>query len=184
MEFLPQQNKVNQGDSIPDQILATGKHVIVIGGGDTGSDCTGTSNRQRCASLTQFELLPQPPDVGPFPRAAQRPAATPWPNWPLIMRTSTSHEEGCQRQFGILTKEFLGDESGQVQSLITVDIEWTTDASGRQQFKEIAGSERKLACPARAAGHGFRRPREARADRAARARARCPRQRQVQRTIS
>ena len=142
MEFLPQQNKVNQGDSVADQILATGKHVIVIGGGDTGSDCTGTSNRQRCASLTQFELLPQPPDVGAFPRASERPAGTPWPNWPLIMRTSTSHEEGCQRQFGILTKEFLGDDSGCVQSLITVDIEWTTDASGRQNFKELAGSER------------------------------------------
>ena len=143
MEFLPQQNKVNQGDQIPEQILATGKHVIVIGGGDTGSDCTGTSNRQRCASLTQFELLPQPPDLGSFPRAAERPTTTPWPNWPLILRTSTSHEEGCQRQFGILTKEFLGDESGQVQSLTTVDIAWSTDATGRQQFNEVPGSQRK-----------------------------------------
>ncbi len=142
MEFLPQQNKVNQGDSIPNQILAGGKHVIVIGGGDTGSDCTGTSNRQGCASLTQFELLPQPPDVGSFPRASERPSATPWPNWPLILRTSTSHEEGCQRQFGILTKEFIGDASGQVQSLVTVDIAWTTDANGRQQFTEVPGSQR------------------------------------------
>ena len=112
MEFLPQQNKINQGDAIADQILATGKHVIVIGGGDTGSDCTGTSNRQGCASLTQFELFPAPPDLGQFPRAAERPAASPWPNWPMILRTSTSHEEGCERQFSIETKEFLGDEAG------------------------------------------------------------------------
>ena len=79
MEFLPQQNKVNQGDTDSDQILATGKDVIVIGGGDTGSDCNGTSNRQGCRSLTQFELLPQPPDVGYYPRADERPADTPWP---------------------------------------------------------------------------------------------------------
>jgi glutamate synthase (NADPH/NADH) small chain len=142
MEFLPQQNKVNQGDQLSDQLLATGKHVIVIGGGDTGSDCTGTSNRQKCASLTQFELLPEPPNVGSFPRAEQRPPNTPWPNWPLILRTSSSHEEGCQRQFSVLTKEFHGDEANNVQSLVTVDIEWTTDADGRQQFKEIPGSQR------------------------------------------
>jgi glutamate synthase (NADPH/NADH) small chain len=100
MEFLPQQNKVNQGDVVSGQILATGKHVIVIGGGDTGSDCTGTSNRQGCASLTQFELFPAPPDLGQFPRASERPGASPWPYWPLILRTSTSHEEGCERRVG------------------------------------------------------------------------------------
>jgi glutamate synthase (NADPH/NADH) small chain len=155
MEFLPQQNKVNQGDCVPDQILATGKHVIVIGGGDTGSDCTGTSNRQRCASLTQFELLPQPPDVGTFPRAAQRPAATPWPNWPLIMRTSTSHEEGCQRHFSILTKEFRGNAQNQVESLVTVDIEWIKDAGGRQTFKEIAGTEKVWPCQLALLAMGF-----------------------------
>ena len=146
MEFLPQQNKRNQGDDVPGQILATGKHVIVVGGGDTGSDCTGTSNRQRCASLTQFELLPQPPDVGPFPRASERPANTPWPNWPIIMRTSTSHEEGCERQFSILTKEFLGDASGNVESLRTVKIEWSTDANGRQTFSELPGTEKLWPC--------------------------------------
>ena len=117
MEFLPQQNKVNQGDVLAEQILATGKHVIVIGGGDTGSDCTGTSNRHGCASLTQFELFPAPPDVGQFPRAAERPASSPWPYWPIIFRTSTSHEEGCDRQFSIETKEFIGDESGGVSGL-------------------------------------------------------------------
>ncbi len=98
MEFLPQQNKVNQGDTIDDQILATGKDVIVIGGGDTGSDCTAPRIARAARSLTQFELLPQPPDVGPFPRATERPASSPWPYWPMILRTSTSHEEGCERR--------------------------------------------------------------------------------------
>jgi glutamate synthase (NADPH/NADH) small chain len=155
MEFLPQQNKVNQGDKLPDQTVATGKHVIVIGGGDTGSDCTGTSNRQGCASLTQFELLPQPPDVGPFPRAKERPTNTPWPNWPVIMRTSTSHEEGCSRQFSILTKEFHGDAAGNVESLLTVNIEWVTDASGRQVFKEIPGTEKTWPCQLALLAMGF-----------------------------
>jgi glutamate synthase (NADPH/NADH) small chain len=142
MEFLPQQNKVNQGDVLDSQILATGKHVIVIGGGDTGSDCTGTSNRQGCASLTQFELFPAPPDLGQFPRAAERPGASPWPYWPLILRTSTSHEEGCEREFSIETKEFLGDDSGCVTGLRTVRVEWLKDANGRPTFKEVPGSEK------------------------------------------
>jgi glutamate synthase (NADPH) small chain len=142
MEFLPQQNKVNQGDVLSNQILATGKHVIVIGGGDTGSDCTGTSNRQGCASLTQFELFPAPPDLGQFPRAAERPGASPWPYWPLILRTSTSHEEGCEREFSIETKEFLGDDSGRVTGLRTVRVEWLKDANGRPTFKEVPGSEK------------------------------------------
>jgi glutamate synthase (NADPH/NADH) small chain len=141
MEFLPQQNKVNQGDTIADQILATGKHVIVIGGGDTGSDCTGTSNRQGCASLTQFELFPIPPDVGKFPRADQRPINSPWPYWPMILRTSTSHEEGCDRQFSILTKEFLSDKNGQVSGLRAAQIEWTTGDNGRPTFEEVPASE-------------------------------------------
>ncbi len=142
MEFLPQQNKVNQGDAIAGQIRADGKHVIVIGGGDTGSDCTGTSNRQGCASLTQFELFPVPPDVGQFPRAIQRPTNTPWPNWPVILRTSTSHEEGCDRQFSIETKEFLGDDTGRVKGLRTVQVEWIKDDSGRQTFKETPGTDK------------------------------------------
>jgi glutamate synthase (NADPH/NADH) small chain len=141
MEFLPQQNKVNQGDTLSDQILATGKDVIVIGGGDTGSDCDGTSNRQGCRSLTQFELLPQPPDVGNYPRAEQRPAGTPWPLWPMILRTSTSHEEGCRREWSILTKEFRADANGHVESLVTVRIEWTKDEKGQHVFKEVAGTE-------------------------------------------
>lgn len=148
MEFLPQQNKRNQGDIIPDDatILATGQDVIIIGGGDTGSDCTGTSNRQRARSVTQFELLDRPPDLGAFPRADQRPVQSPWPNWPMILRTSSSHEEGCQRHWSILTKEFRGDAHGRVESLITVDIQWTQDDAGRPTFKEVPGSERVWPC--------------------------------------
>ena len=104
MEFLPQQNKVNAGDKLKNQLVATGKHVIVIGGGDTGSDCVGTSNRHGAASVTQFELLPQPPDVENKPLV--------WPDWPIKLRTSSSHEEGCQREFAIATKEFIGDGTG------------------------------------------------------------------------
>ena len=146
MEFLPQQNARNQGDAVPDQILATGKDVIVIGGGDTGSDCDGTSNRQGCRSLTQFELLPQPPDVGDYPRADQRPAGNPWPLWPMILRTSTSHEEGCQREWSILTKEFRGDAGGHVESLTTVRVEWVKDESGRHVMREMPGSEQTWPC--------------------------------------
>jgi glutamate synthase (NADPH/NADH) small chain len=146
MEFLPQQNKVTQGDSVPDQIMATGKHVIVIGGGDTGSDCTGTSNRQRCASLTQFEIFPAPPDVGSYPRANERPATSPWPYWPLILRSSTSHEEGCNRQFAIETKEFLGDSNGHVRALRTVSVEWNKDAQGRVVPQPVADTEKEWPC--------------------------------------
>ncbi len=146
MEFLTQQNKANQGDVILQQISAQGKDVIVIGGGDTGSDCDGTSNRQGCKSLTQFELLPKPPDVGNYPRADQRPAGTPWPHWPVILRTSTSHEEGCQREWSILTKEFRGDANGRLESLLTVNIEWTKDEHGRHVMKEIAGTEMLWPC--------------------------------------
>jgi glutamate synthase (NADPH/NADH) small chain len=154
MEFLPQQNRVNQGDAVPDQILATGKDVIVIGGGDTGSDCTGTSNRQGCRSLTQFELLPQPPDVGQYPRAAERPPGTPWPTWPVILRTSTSHEEGCQREFSILTKEFHGDAQGRLEGLLTVRIEWTSEG-GRQSFREVPGTEQSWPCQLALLAMGF-----------------------------
>jgi glutamate synthase (NADPH/NADH) small chain len=142
MEFLPQQNKVNQGDKLKAQILATGKDVIVIGGGDTGSDCTGTSNRQGCKSLTQFELFPAPPDVGQYPRAAERPKNTPWPYWPVIFRTSTSHEEGCQREFSIETKEFIGDDAGNLKGLRTVNVEWVKDDAGRLSPREVPGSEK------------------------------------------
>ncbi|MBK6470685.1 MAG: glutamate synthase subunit beta [Betaproteobacteria bacterium] len=114
MEFLPQQNKVVAGDKLKGQIMATGKHVIVIGGGDTGSDCVGTSNRHGAASVTQFELLPQPPEQEDKPLT--------WPYWPTKLRTSSSHEEGCEREFAIATKELIGHK-GKVTALKTVRVQ-------------------------------------------------------------
>ena len=128
MEFLPQQNKVNAGDKLKGQILATGKHVIVIGGGDTGSDCVGTSNRHGAASVTQFEVMPQPPDV------ENRPLT--WPYWPLKLRTSSSHDEGCVREFAISTKEFTG-EKGKVKGLTTVQVEFKDG-----KLAEVPGTEK------------------------------------------
>jgi glutamate synthase (NADPH/NADH) small chain len=130
MEFLPQQNKVNAGDKLKDQLRAAGKHVIVIGGGDTGSDCVGTSNRHGAVSVTQFELMPEPP--------AEENRPMTWPYWPVKLRTSTSHEEGCEREFAISTKEFIG-EKGKVTGLKTVRVEWK---DGKMQ--EVAGSEQLL----------------------------------------
>ena len=130
MEFLPQQNKVNAGDLLSAQLRADGKRVIVIGGGDTGSDCVGTSNRHGALSVTQFELMPEPPVE------ENRPLT--WPYWPLKLRTSSSHQEGCEREFAISTKEFLG-RNGQVTGLKTVRLEWR---DGKQV--EVAGSEQVL----------------------------------------
>ena len=156
MEFLPQQNKRNAGDEVQGQLSATGKHVVVIGGGDTGSDCDGTSNRQGAKSLVQFELLPKPPDVGNYPRRDERPTSTPWPQWPVILRTSTSHEEGCRREWCILTKEFLGDEQGKLKALKTVRIEWYTDpGSGQFKFREVPGSEEEWPCQLALLAMGF-----------------------------
>jgi glutamate synthase (NADPH/NADH) small chain len=130
MEFLPQQNKVNAGDALAGQLRADGKHVIVIGGGDTGSDCVGTSNRHGALSVTQFELMPQPPIEENRPMT--------WPYWPIKLRTSSSHEEGCTREFAISTKEFLG-EKGRVTGLKTVRVEWKDG-----KMVEVAGSEQTL----------------------------------------
>jgi len=115
MEFLPQQNKVNAGDKLKNQLSACGKHVIVIGGGDTGSDCVGTSNRHGAASVTQFEVMPQPP--------AEENRPLTWPYWPMKLRTSSSHDEGCVREFAISTKEFIG-EKGKLKGLKTVLVEF------------------------------------------------------------
>jgi len=130
MEFLPQQNKINAGDKVKDQLRADGKHVIVIGGGDTGSDCVGTSNRHGAVSVTQFELMPQPPEEENRPMT--------WPYWPIKLRTSSSHEEGCEREFAISTKAFIGDK-GKVTGLTTVRVEWK---DGKMQ--EVPGSEQTL----------------------------------------
>ncbi|MDB5772536.1 MAG: glutamate synthase subunit beta [Burkholderia sp.] len=127
MEFLPLQNKVNAGDKVKDQIMATGKHVVVIGGGDTGSDCVGTSNRHGAASVTQFELLPQPPDQENKPLV--------WPYWPTKLRTSSSHEEGCERDWAVATKRLEG-KNGKVEKLIAARVEFK---DGKMQ--EVPNSE-------------------------------------------
>ena len=127
MDFLPLQNRVVAGDKVPGQIMATGKHVVVIGGGDTGSDCVGTSNRHGAASVAQFELMPQPPQSENTPLV--------WPYWPVKLRTSSSHEEGCERDWAVATKEFIG-ENGKVKQVKTVRVEWK---DGRMQ--EVPGSE-------------------------------------------
>jgi glutamate synthase (NADPH/NADH) small chain len=138
MEFLPQQNRVVAGDKLKSQgitqLRADGKHVIVIGGGDTGSDCVGTSNRHGALSVTQFELLPQPPEVEDKPLT--------WPYWPVKLRTSSSHQEGCQREFAIATKAFLageGKDKGKVAGLQTVRVEWQGG-----KMVEVPGSEQTL----------------------------------------
>ncbi len=136
MEFLPQQNRVVAGDAVEGQILATGKHVVVIGGGDTGSDCVGTSNRQGAASVTQFELLPQPP--------AQENKPMTWPYWPIKLRTSSSHEEGCERDWAVTTKRFIDDGKGRVRALLAARVEWKADASGQMKMSEVPGSEFEL----------------------------------------
>ena len=134
MEFLPQQNKVNAGDKLKSQLRADGKHVIVIGGGDTGSDCVGTSNRHGAASVTQFELMPQPPEVEDRPLT--------WPYWPIKLRTSSSHDEGCTREFAIATKEFIagtGKNKGRVVGVKTVRLQWEGG-----KMTEVPGSEQTL----------------------------------------
>jgi len=130
MDFLPSQNKVVAGDKVKEQITATGKHVVVIGGGDTGSDCVGTSNRHGAASVTRFELMPQPPE--------QENKELVWPYWPLKLRTSSSHEEGCERDWSVATKSFVG-ENGKVRELIASKVEWK---DGKMQ--EMPNSEFKM----------------------------------------
>ncbi|HNC50846.1 MAG TPA: glutamate synthase subunit beta [Accumulibacter sp.] len=127
MEFLPQQNRLNAGDRVDAQIVATGKNVVVIGGGDTGSDCVGTSNRHGALSVTQFEVMPQPPQ--------QENKSLTWPYWPLKLRTSSSHEEGCARDFAVSTKKFIGEE-GRVKALKVVRVTWSDG-----KMTEIPGSE-------------------------------------------
>jgi len=159
MEFLSQQNKrvSNIATEVDHRnmpyangdIFATGKNVVVIGGGDTGSDCVGTSNRQGAKSITQIELLGKPP--------VNRDPSTPWPLWPMQLRTSTSHDEGCDRRWSILTKEFIGDEAGELIGIKLVDIEWVT-VDGRPQFKELEGTERVIPCELALLAMGFLHP--------------------------
>jgi glutamate synthase (NADPH) small chain len=131
MEFLPHANRHASDETYEVPVSAKDKHVVIIGGGDTGADCLGTTHRQGAASVTQLEILPQPAD--------ERPAANPWPTWPMIYRTSSAHEEGGERVFAVSTARFVGDEAGQVQALELVDVELV---EGR--FTPIEGTEREI----------------------------------------
>jgi glutamate synthase (NADPH) small chain len=164
MEFLSQQNKrvaTERGKSLDlskdhqgkayqnGDLLATGKNVFVIGGGDTGSDCVGTSNRHKAKSVSQIEIMPMPP--------ATRAESTPWPQWPMMLRTSTSHEEGCERAWSVNTKEFIGDENGNLKALKLVNIEWVLE-NGRMVMKEIEGSEKEYPAELALIAAGFLHP--------------------------
>jgi glutamate synthase (NADPH/NADH) small chain len=138
MDFLTQQTKVIFGQQVKNQVLATDKNVIVIGGGDTGSDCIGTSNRQGAKSVTNFEIMPKPP--------VERDESTPWPFWPLKLKTSSSHEEGCDRNWLISTKEFMTDKAGNLTALKTVEIEWIYKKGERPTLKEVPGTEKTWPC--------------------------------------
>ena len=154
MEFLKQQNKYSS-ESFKEnghhRILATDKNVVVIGGGDTGSDCVGTSNRQQAISITQFELLPKPPE--------SRTPFMPWPTYPMVLKTSSSQEEGVERKWAVATKEFIGDGKGNLKGLKIVELEWKLMDDGRPaQFVEIPGSEREIPCELALLAMGFVHP--------------------------
>lgn len=150
MDFLKQNNKRVAGDKIPkeEEIMATGKDVVVIGGGDTGSDCVGTSNRHGAKSVTQIELLEQPP--------LKRRPGNPWPQWPMILRTSSSHEEGVRRNWALHTNEFIGDEAGNLKGIRVVEIEWK--AGKKKSFVEKKETERIMACDLALLAVGFLHP--------------------------
>jgi glutamate synthase (NADPH/NADH) small chain len=152
MEFLKQQNqRVGDEPVTIAEIHARGKHVVVIGGGDTGSDCVGTSNRHEAASVTQFELLPQPP--------AERTQHMPWPSYPMLLKTTSSHEEGANRQWAVATKAYIGNEKGELTALRIVDLQWKTLADGGYAgFDEVAGSEREIPCQLALLAMGFMHP--------------------------
>jgi len=150
IEFLEQNNRRVRGDAgFEHEIMATAKNVVVIGGGDTGSDCVGTSNRHNALTVTQIELLLKPP--------VNRDGKNPWPLWPMILRTSSSHEEGCDRNWAILTKEFTADEKGHVNGLRVVDITWKNEEA-KPSFNEIEGTERVLPCDLALLAIGFMHP--------------------------
>jgi glutamate synthase (NADPH) small chain len=152
MEFLPQQNRRVSGYPIlKEEILATNKNVFVIGGGDTGSDCVGTSIRHGAKSVTQIELLTKPPE--------NKNENTPWPNWPMILRTSSSHEEGCERQWAINTKEFIGDDKGNLAAMKIVEVDWQMEG-GRPKMVEKEGSEKVIPCELALIAAGFLHPQQ------------------------
>ncbi|MGN6196156.1 MAG: glutamate synthase subunit beta [Ginsengibacter sp.] len=152
MDFLKQQNKKVSGKDVTEaEVSATGKNVVVIGGGDTGSDCVGTSNRQKALSVTQFELMPMPPK--------SRTPFMPWPTYPMVLKTTSSHEEGAKRHWAIATKEFIGDENGNLKALKIVDLQWKfTEDNKPAQFGEVAGSETEIPCERAFLAMGFVHP--------------------------
>ena len=147
MEFLPMQNRLCEGDNKPDNFIsAEGKHVVIIGGGDTGADCLGTVNRQGCASVHQLEIMEKPPSV--------RAEDNPWPEWPRIFRTSAAHKEGVERVFSVNTKRFVDDGKGNVKALQLVNVE-LKNVDGRMSFEEVAGSEQEIPCDLALLAMGF-----------------------------
>jgi glutamate synthase (NADPH) small chain len=156
MDFLTQQTKVVFGKEVKDQVLATNKNVIVIGGGDTGSDCVGTSNRQGAKSVVNFEIMPKPP--------GHRSAQTPWPYWPLQLKTSSSHEEGVERNWLINTKEFVKDAKGNLIALKTVNVNWKMVPGERPQLIEVEGTEKTWPCDLALLALGFTGPESTIAD--------------------
>jgi glutamate synthase (NADPH) small chain len=151
MEFLKQQNKrISKIKSDGEDILATKKNVIIIGGGDTGSDCVGTSNRHKATSVTQFELLPKPP--------VERNDYMPWPTYPMVLKHTSSHEEGADRKWAVATKEFIGDKKGNLKALKVIDLEWHIVDGKHSKFVEVAGSEREIPCELALLAMGFVHP--------------------------
>ena len=147
MEFLPMQNRLCEGDNKPDNFIsAEGKHVVIIGGGDTGADCLGTVNRQGCASVHQLEIMEKPPSI--------RAEDNPWPEWPRIFRTSAAHKEGVERVFSVNTKRFVDDGKGNVKALELVNVE-LKNVDGRMSFEEVAGSEQEIPCDLALLAMGF-----------------------------
>ena len=159
-DYLKQSTRRLFGEVFPaeENISAAKKDVIVIGGGDTGADCVGTANRQGAKSVTQFEILAKPPQLGKFPRAKDRPPQTPWPQWPYIMRTSTSHEEGCERQWSVQAVKFEHDSRGNLTALITKEIEWKTLENSRREFHAKENSEKRWPCQLALLAIGFTGP--------------------------
>lgn len=160
-DFLEQSTRRQFSDEIDDadhEVLATDKHVIVIGGGDTGSDCIGTSNRQKALSVTQFEIMPRPPELGRFPRASDRPEDANWLDWPVMLRTSSSHEEGVERHWALRTTAFIGDDKGYLKALETEKVEVLKDGSGNFQMKPVPNSKRQWPCDLALIAIGFEGP--------------------------
>jgi glutamate synthase (NADPH/NADH) small chain len=148
MDFLPQNNRRVDGvKKFDNEILATGKDVIVIGGGDTGSDCIGTSFRQGARSVSNFEIMPM--------ATTERPEGQPWPFWPMRLRTSSSHKEGAERFFSISTKRFVGDKDGNLTGLVTAKVEWIKDAEKGMTLKEVEGTEKEWKCELALLALGF-----------------------------